>query len=332
MSEASLSSVKHKIQLPEDGCLKPLSKSKNVACNIMIIKVPEEMRKPGELTYQLATCDRSIPGIEWPADKIVDQLIYGTSRESQKPIPDPKQNCPVYFRERRLSKKKRGTLLPEHHKNKIGMKKISANDIDPWIKKPWEDSSYLGVNPVVPVNSSSSMISNLPYNMDMSGPVPMNPKPPLISNLHYNSMNMPGPVCSSYDLEAMHRTNNTIYKNNYNKNLGYKGMSSTSYMHNSARNQRNELLMSTMPDSPHSFVLPSNNGLIRNDPPARKGLLGDFPAYTQSFNKNFERFPRENLKRFDNNHASFEYSIAFGNNSLSSKSHLKGSRNQSRLR
>ncbi|GFS39609.1 uncharacterized protein TNIN_450761 [Trichonephila inaurata madagascariensis] len=361
MSEASSSTVKHKRQLPPDGCLKPLSNKKiGSSCNVVIIKVPDELKKPGESTYRLAYLDPILSETDWSADKIIHQLIHGSSQESQKPTPDVSENPPVYFRERRLKpKKKVDTSLPEQDDKK----KISANDIDPWIKKPWEDSSYLGVNPVLSANSSSSMISSLPYFRDIADPacnpilsknpgsslissynnidasnsvynsvLPMNPKPRMISNLPYSSMNMPGPTCSSYDPETMHNvympTNNTIYENNYGKNLRYKEMSRNSYMNNCAGNQRNEILMSTMPDSSRLFVRPSNKGLIRNDTPSRKGLLGDYPGCPHSFNKNFVRFPRENL-RLGNNHASFEYSKPFGNNSLSSELHLKGSHYQS---
>ncbi|GFY28004.1 hypothetical protein TNCV_4563571 [Trichonephila clavipes] len=356
----SPSTVKHKRQLPPDGCLKPLPEVCPIASSnkIIIIKVPGELKKPGELQYRLASVDPSLSETEFSLDKIIDKLINGSSQESQKPTSDKFKNHPVYFRERRLKPKKKVDTLPEEQE-----KKVSANDIEPWITKPWENSSYLGVNPTLFANSSTSMISNLPYFKDMSGPVrnpilpensdsslissynnmdvsssvynsvhPMNPKPRMISNLPYSNMNRPGPTCSSYDPETMHNvympTNNTIYENNYGENLRYKGMSSNSYMSNCAGNQRNEILMNTMRDSSGLFVLPSNKGLIRNYPPSRKGLLGDYPGCPHSFKKNFVRFSREDL-RFGNNRASLEYSKPFGNNSLSSESHLKGSRNQS---
>lgn len=353
----------HKRKLPEDGCLKPLTTSNiRASCNIMVIRVPDEMRKPGELAYQLANRDRSIARIEFTADKYVDNLIPGLPKvDAPKESRSPLNTKKIYVRENRINlfKKKVDTSVSKHQDQKlqsdrkrIETKKISPDDIDPWIKKPWENNTYFGINPVLPMNSSSSLIPNSSYyNMDIPGPVvPMNPSSSFISNSVYNNMDtpgpvynpvvpsnpssslisnsaynnmdmsgpvhnpvvstisssslisnsacnnmdMPGPVCNSYGPEAMY-TNNAIYENNYNENPRYEGMSGNSYINSSAGNQRNELLMSRMPNSSQSFVQPSNKGLIRNGLPPRKGLLGDCPASTVSFKDNFVKFPRENV-------------------------------------
>ncbi|GFS34479.1 uncharacterized protein NPIL_323331, partial [Nephila pilipes] len=84
--------MEHHRKLPEDGCLKPITSSfTNIPCNIMIIKVPDEWKKPGEMTYQLATYDRSIEGMEWPADRYVDKVFPNlpkvkTPKETRKKL------------------------------------------------------------------------------------------------------------------------------------------------------------------------------------------------------------------------------------------------------
>uniref|UniRef100_A0A2L2YFV9 Uncharacterized protein n=1 Tax=Parasteatoda tepidariorum TaxID=114398 RepID=A0A2L2YFV9_PARTP len=61
--------------IPEDGNLPKITRKGFAAFNnIMLIRVPDKFKKPGETTYQFATLDRSKKGERWPADAYVDML------------------------------------------------------------------------------------------------------------------------------------------------------------------------------------------------------------------------------------------------------------------
>ncbi|GFS34484.1 uncharacterized protein NPIL_323331, partial [Nephila pilipes] len=335
-----LFTMEHHRKLPEDGCLKPITSSfTNIPCNIMIIKVPDEWKKPGEMTYQLATYDRSIEGMEWPADRYVDKVfpnlpkvktpkatrkklvhldkqaaadyvnkyrkeslatwseylkksyadidsLVRMNSEFAKPIPnlskvktlkesisEVKRVSDTDFIKKRNRKcyKETDVNLSKYQKRKT---ELSA-DIDPWIQKPWENPCFnFTVNPVISMNAS-----------------------PLTTNLPFNNMDKQSPAFNYYGHETIYMpTNNTIYKNNYNENLRSEEMSGYSYIYNCVGNQRNGLLTSRMPDSCQPFLPSCHNDLFRNDPPKHKGLLGDYPNDpTSSLNKNFVRYPSENL-------------------------------------
>ncbi|GFS40800.1 uncharacterized protein TNIN_217751, partial [Trichonephila inaurata madagascariensis] len=277
----------HKRELPEDGCLKPLSSSKtSTPCNIMIIKVPDEMKGPGEMTYQLATLDRSKEGIELTGDKYMDKLIPNLPKvrvfnENRSELNDVTDNPTPYFRKRRLKVKKKteeesgeeesqslkqktedthkGNFQSLKNKTSIEPNK-SHLDINPWIREPWEiqpHGFYPEINPIFSMNSS------------VSNPVMCNPYVPL---------------------------NNTSYTNNYNENLRSKRVSSNLNANRRGNwNKRNASMKNRVSET---FASPSDIGSFMTDPPPYNNLLCEPSTSTASFNENFDsklRFQRGNI-------------------------------------
>ncbi|GFU16667.1 uncharacterized protein NPIL_206421 [Nephila pilipes] len=162
--------MEHKRKLPEDGCLKPITDSKiSLSCNIMIIKVPDEMKGPGEMTYQLATYDRTIEGIDWPANKYVDKIIpnlpkVNAPKQTRSELKKAPSDYVSKYREasikflsreevNRFDEKTDNNLGKkfQSHKNQVEMEKKSPIDVDPWENPPF----YSGINPYRPINNNT---------------------------------------------------------------------------------------------------------------------------------------------------------------------------------
>ncbi|GFU26090.1 uncharacterized protein NPIL_498821 [Nephila pilipes] len=325
--------MEHHRKLPEDGCLKPITSSSiSIPCNIMIIKVPDEMKEPGEMTYQLATYDRSIEGMEWPADKYVDQMIPNlpkvkAPKESRLPL---KKITDTDFMKKRIEKYRNeaDAIWSKHQKKKsdndssvqtnfefsksipnspffkaqkesrLEVKEVTDTDFIKTKKKCWKQTI---ANRSKFQKKKSADIDpwiqkpweNQFFNFGVNPVISMNTST-WTSNLPFNNMDIQSPAFESYGHETLYMpTNNTIYKNNYTENPSSEGISGNSCISNCGENQINELLMNIMPN----FCQPScNNGLFMNDPLKHKGLLGDYPNDPTAFVRN----PSENLSLISN--------------------------------
>ncbi|GIX73556.1 hypothetical protein CEXT_389901 [Caerostris extrusa] len=171
-----------KTSLPENSCcLEPLTSDLNEVNNIMIVRVRNENKEENKMLFQLATLDRSIEGLKWPADDYVNEIIPNLPemKVSEKDNSDFDYSNPDYNYERpqrpdyKTFVKKKNNTSSDDKKEKCSNAEISqsnsgknkfrsnksiirrecpqSKNIDPWLRKPWEPNS--GINVLQPMNS-----------------------------------------------------------------------------------------------------------------------------------------------------------------------------------
>lgn len=266
--------MKHKRKLPEDGCLKPLSSPNfSTPCNIMIIRVPDEMKGPGEMTYQLATLDRNKEGIEHSADKHVDKLIpnlphVNAPKENRSELKNTTDTSNTYFRRRRIKCLNKKTADQEETFHPVKNEKIieqqkSSIDINPWIQKPWENQFQGFYSEINPIQSTDGYVSNS-YN-------------PVVSGSIYNQYGS-----SSYN----------SYKNNYSDIRSGRVSSNLYRNHRANWKKRKEPLNSSVSEA---FASSSDISSFMTNPPPHNDLSYEASTSTVSLNENFVRYQRENV-------------------------------------
>ncbi|KAF8782109.1 uncharacterized protein DDB_G0287625-like [Argiope bruennichi] len=267
---------------PEDGSLEEITSSGlNHEINVIIIRRPDEIKKPGETTYTLATFDRTKEGEEWPGDEVLEKLIPELPKVKvpvvSKPEVPAKTNTLLKNRVRRkhnqkpVQKDNNHRPKPPHKKfhSERSRKPPSVSNIEPWVHKPWEKQAFFSVN-------ATSLTSEVPFNTFQQ------PFPPRISSNNYN---FPNNSAYERNMRPTGGPNIPILNNHHRPPLSNRipSVPCPSFPPPTRYTWPSNRFCSTFSAPNVDFTCPPQNSDLFTEGPivrhqVKKGLLGDSPV------------------------------------------------------